>query len=193
MGPGESRAKMSATSANEQPVETEAGRSQRKMNLAEAESNIANCDNQFKTAKLAKENWTNPQGVENDASTSCLQDNQGILNNGSLDLKTNTQFYKVKLSTQLNEPESEEKDDEDKKAGEKLKQGAKPNHQDQPQLQGELLRQVLIRETLAAAQKILLEEPDLMVGFMSDFTESAVNVYGKGRPPLHSRVGGGLH
>merc|ERR1712154_317815 len=32
------------------------------------------------------------------------------------------------------------------------------------------------RETLVAAQKILLEEPDLICGLMSDSTESAVNV-----------------
>ena len=170
--------KMSATSANVQPVEVEERGSQRDANLLEAESNIANCDNRM-PAEPAMETRGTSQGVENKASTSSSQDNQGSENDGGINSKPNTNPYedKVNVSTQLYEHKSEEKDDEDNEDKERLEQGAHPHpQQDQTQLQGELLRQVLIRETLAAAQKILLEEPELMVGFMSDFTESMVNV-----------------
>ena len=130
--------------------------------------NIAYCINSAKTTKTVENLRLNMHGVAADksamdqsVSASILTD-PGALSDGSLELKTSTEFHnditKVKQSTQLimsddsdrKRRRSGEKDDKD--ADKKLKLGAHPHCQ--PQSQATLERQVLVKEALASAKKM---------------------------------------
>ena len=189
---------MSAASASKQTSGKKTGGRQRTLSLSDVRCNIANCNYQAKTTKTVENHRLKVHGVtanksimDQSVSASILLDDPGTLSDGSLDLKSSTDFYKdmskVKQSTQLTVSEKHsnkkrKKSDEDEEADKKLKLGTL--HQPH-QSQGTLDRQVLIKEALASAQKrnddlnvseSLLENSCLVREFMTDgsFSQSTV-------------------
>ena len=124
--------------------------------------------------------------------TTASIDDTGSLTDSSLDHKTSSDFYhdlsKVKQSTQLIEADTElrkrersDDEEEEEESDKKIKLGASNNRDADPQSQGTLERQVLVKEALASAKKrvdglntseSLLDDTNVVKEFLADFTES---------------------
>ena len=191
---------MSASSARKPAPDIKEKKRTRTQSLSDVRCNIANCNYAAKTIKTVENHRQKVHGITPDKSfmdqsvsfTTASIDDTGSLTNGSLDHKTSSDFYndlsKVKQSTQLIEAETElrkrersDDEDEEEESDKKIKLGAGNNRDADPQSQGTLERQVLVKEALASAKKrvdglntseSLLDDTNVVKEFLADFTES---------------------